>query len=58
MDDEYGFRGYVPTTPSITNSTDNNINGSLCITSLKSTDTTCRPNSLLHKYGYHGPGDI
>lgn len=44
MDDEYGFRGYVPTTPSITNSTDNNINGSPCLTSLKSPDTTCRPN--------------
>ena len=58
MDDEYGFTGYVPTTPSITNSTDNSINGSPCITSLKSPDTTCHPNSLLLKYEYHGPGDI
>lgn len=58
IDDKYGFRGYVPTTPSITNSTDNNINESPCITSLKTPDTTSHPNSLLLKYGYHGPGDI
>ena len=29
-----------------------------CITSLKSPDTTCCPNSLLLKYRYHRPGDI